>query len=69
MKFEIEVSLDGKTWGPAVAKSVGTAPLGYVQFEPVWARYLRIVQTGEDTEGRHWSIRRLEILEPSPLHP
>ncbi|MCC6698127.1 MAG: ThuA domain-containing protein [Candidatus Hydrogenedentes bacterium] len=57
--YEVYASMDGQNWGEPVAKGAGTAALTEISFQPVKARFLKIVQTGSD--GLWWSIHELTV--------
>ena len=81
--LRVEWSKDGQAWQEAVSVPRYWGPLffseqhpflrvrrGRVQavFDPVRARFLRIVQTGES--ARHaWSARELFVYRPTPPEP
>ena len=81
--FRVEWSSDGQAWQEAVSVPRYWGPLffseqhpflrvrrGRVQavFDPVRARFLRVVQTGE--AARHaWSARELFVYRPTPPEP
>ncbi len=58
---EVYVSFDGESWGEPVVTSPPQRPITRLVFEePVRARFIKIVQTGE-TEGLFWSIHEMRI--------
>ena len=58
---EVYASFDGKSWGEPVLKSPPQRPVTRLNFkEPVRARFIKIVQTGE-TQGLFWSIHEMLI--------
>jgi hypothetical protein len=59
-RFRVDVSLDGSKW-QAVAEGPG-APLTTAAFQPVRARYVRIVQTGELPGAPPWVVQNLRIF-------
>ena len=44
--YQVQVSMDGTTWGKPVAKGKGTGARTDVTFAPVRAKFVRITQTG-----------------------
>jgi hypothetical protein len=62
--YQVFVSLDGTTWGNAVASGVGTGPVVTISFSMRQARYFKIVQTASDSHW--WSIYDLNVFGPSP---
>jgi len=66
--YEVRVSLDGKTWGKAVAKGKGSRDDPIIRWAPVQAKFVRITQTGEK-QGLYWSIHELQLFgegNPAP---
>lgn len=61
--YQVEVSVDGKTWTGPVAEGQGTGRTTTIPFAPVRARFIRIVQTAAAEGNRHWSIERLRLYE------
>jgi len=61
--FEVQVSMDGTTWGPAIAKGTGTGTSTSVTFKAVRAKFVRITQTGTDADAPPWSVLRLRLFE------
>ena len=57
------VSNDGVNWGSAIASGPGTGQLLRVVFEPVTARYVRIVAT--EGSGNWWSIGEINVFTSS----
>lgn len=56
--YRVQVSMDGTTWGPAVAQGAGANPT-VITFAPVQARFVRITQTGTAPTG--WAIQRVRL--------
>ncbi|HAV62790.1 MAG TPA: hypothetical protein DCY13_10530, partial [Verrucomicrobiales bacterium] len=61
--YEVRVSADGRQWSGPVAQGMGDNPVTNISFEPVAARFIRIIQTGR-VEGLFWSIHELELYQP-----
>ena len=63
--FDIQVSDDGKTWNTVTAVKAESGDIA-VHFEPVSARYLRILHSGlaegEVTGELPWSMRQLKLF-------
>jgi hypothetical protein len=66
--YRVEVSLDGKTWGPPVAEGLGSGLTTTIAFRPVRAKVVRITQTAAVQAGPAWSIQRLRLYE-APRRP
>lgn len=58
--YQVYVSSDGANWGPAIASGPGSGQLLRVVFEPVTARYVRIVAT--EASGSWWSIGEINVF-------
>ena len=61
--YQVYVSNDGVNWGSAIASGPGTGQLLRVVFEPVTARYVRIVAT--EGSGNWWSIGEINVFTSS----
>ncbi|MDH3582814.1 MAG: ThuA domain-containing protein [Phycisphaerae bacterium] len=58
--FEVRVSPDGQAWSEPVAIGTGAGSITAISFEPVTARFVKIIQTGESSHHR-WSIAELKV--------
>jgi hypothetical protein len=62
-EYQIQVSMDGKTWSAPVAKGPG-ASLILASFTPVRAKVIRITQTAPPVDAPPmWSIQNLRIYQ------
>jgi mono/diheme cytochrome c family protein len=61
--YEVQVSSDGRTWSPAVARGQGGGPTTVITFPPVRARFVRITQTATVETAPPWSIQGLRLFE------
>ena len=61
--FDVQLSMDGTTWGPAVVKGTGTGTSTSATFEPTRAKFVRITQTASPTDAPPWSVLRLRLFE------
>ena len=62
-EYQIQVSMDGKTWSAPVAKGPGST-LILASFAPVRAKAIRITQTAvAATDAPPWSIQNLRIYQ------
>jgi HEAT repeat protein len=59
--YAVHVANEPGQWGAPVAEGQATTPVLEITFEPVRARYLRVVQTGESAD-HWWSIDELRVL-------
>ena len=61
-EYQVQVSMDGTTWGLPVARGKSTGTLTDIAFAPVRTRFVRITQSG--TADAPWTIQRLRLYEP-----
>ena len=54
--YQVQVSMDGKTWGKPVAEGKGAGSTTIATFAPVQAKFVRVTQTGTNAEGSAWSV-------------
>lgn len=59
--YEVYVSKDGKDFGNAIAAGVGTVDKTEITFGVQNARYIKIVQTGQES-SKYWSIIEMYVL-------
>ena len=60
--YQVQVSMDGTTWGQPVARGKGAGTLTDIAFPPVRAKFVRLTQSG--TADAPWTIQRLRLYEP-----
>lgn len=60
--FQVETSLDGKTWSKPVAMGKGTQALTSISFPATKAKAVRITQT-DSASGSFWSIHELQVID------
>jgi glucosylceramidase len=60
-RYEVQLSADGVTWGPAIASGAGDSELFTIAVPETTARHLRVRQTA--TADRWWSIHELTLHE------
>ncbi|MFC3801977.1 glycosyl hydrolase [Cohnella sp. GCM10012308] len=53
--YQVFVSSNGTSWGSAIASGTGTGPVITIDFAPVTARYIKVVQTGT-APANYWSV-------------
>jgi hypothetical protein len=61
VRFTVQVSDDGSTWGAPIAQGAGTTPSTTISFAPVRARFVRITQTGSARNNEMWGIQQIKI--------
>jgi len=61
--YQVQVSLDGRTWGQPVAEGQGSPATTTITFAPVRARFVRITQTASANDAPPWSMRLLRLFE------
>lgn len=64
--YTVELSADGETWAPPVAKGVGANGSTSIDFPATKTKWIRITQTGK-MPGTYWSIHELEVLAPAGM--
>jgi mono/diheme cytochrome c family protein/glucose/arabinose dehydrogenase len=62
-EYEVRVSMDGTTWSEPVAGGEGSGTDTRVVFDPVQAKFVRLIQTGSTAGAPPLSIRRLRLFE------
>ena len=62
-EYEVRVSMDGSTWSEPVARGEGSGTDTRIVFEPVQAKFVRLVQTGSAPGAPPLSVRRLKLFE------
>jgi mono/diheme cytochrome c family protein len=67
--YSVQTSLDGTSWGKAVAEGKGEGARTAVTFAPVRARFVRITQTETVPDAPNWSISNLRIYEAPAAAP
>jgi mono/diheme cytochrome c family protein/glucose/arabinose dehydrogenase len=65
--YQVQLSMDGTTWGEPVATGQGNGALTVIAFAPARARFVRITQTATVADAPPLSIRRLRLFEPGTL--
>ncbi len=58
---ELYVSMDGTSWGNAVASGSGNGPITDIAFDSQTARYIKVVQTGSSTSW--WGISEMNVYD------
>jgi mono/diheme cytochrome c family protein len=61
--YQVQVSMDGTTWGKPVAEGKGAGTSTNISFAPVRAKFVRITQTGSEAGAPPWSVLRLRVFE------
>jgi hypothetical protein len=60
--YQVQVSMDGTTWGAPVAEGQGQNPTTTITLGPVQARFIRITQTATPQNPIGWAIQRIRIF-------
>jgi len=60
--YDVQVSMDGKTWGAPVAQGQGTGTPTIITFKPVQAKFVRVTQTGKATDTASWSVLNFRVF-------
>jgi hypothetical protein len=61
--YSLQVSMDGTTWGPAIAQGPGATPTTVIAFAPEQARFIRLTQTGTAATTEQWAIGQVRVYE------
>ena len=61
-EYSVHVSKDGKAWGLPISKGKGNLGITSISFKPQKARFIKIIQTGQDPTY-HWSIYELQVFK------
>jgi hypothetical protein len=61
LAYQVQVSMDGKSWEKPVAEGAGTGTPTVISFRPVQARFVRITQIGKTENAPAWSVLNFRI--------
>jgi mono/diheme cytochrome c family protein len=61
LAYQVQVSMDGKSWGKPVAEGTGTGTPTVMSFQPVQARFVRVTQVGKSESAPAWSVLNFRI--------
>jgi mono/diheme cytochrome c family protein len=59
--YQVQVSMDGKSWGKPVAEGAGIGTPTVIAFRPVQAKFVRVTQTGTAESAGAWSVLNFRI--------
>jgi mono/diheme cytochrome c family protein len=59
--YQVQVSMDGKSWGKPVAEGKGTGTPTIITFRPVQAKFVRVTQTGTAENQAAWSVLNFRV--------
>jgi mono/diheme cytochrome c family protein/glucose/arabinose dehydrogenase len=65
--YQVQVSLDGTTWGSPVAEGQGAGTQTTIAFPPTRAKFVRVTQTAAIENAPPLSVRRLRLFAPGTL--
>jgi hypothetical protein len=66
-EYEVQTSIDGTSWGSAVAKGQGSGTSTRIALpSTVRAKFIRITETATVQDAPPWSIQRLQLYEAGP---
>jgi mono/diheme cytochrome c family protein/glucose/arabinose dehydrogenase len=65
--YQVQLSMDGSSWGTPVAEGQGTGAQTVIAFAPARAKFVRITQTAAVDNAPPLSIRRLRVFGPGTL--
>ena len=60
--YQVQVSTDGRTWGPPVAEGRGAGAFTTIAFRPVVGKFLRITQSVDAADAPPWTVMRLKLF-------
>jgi mono/diheme cytochrome c family protein len=66
VEYQVQVSMDGKSWGKPIAEGVGTGTPTIISFRPVQARFVRVTQTGTADNQAAWSVLNFRVYATAP---
>ena len=59
--YQVQVSMDGKSWSKPVAEGKGAGATTLATFPPVQAKFVRVTQTGKMEDGSAWSVLGFKV--------
>lgn len=59
--YQVQLSMDGKTWGAPVAQGAGSPATAVATFRPVQAKFIRVTQTGTAEGAPAWSVLNFRV--------
>jgi len=59
--YEVQLSMDGKTWGAPVAQGAGSPVTTVATFPPVQAKFIRVTQTAAAEGAPAWSVLNFRV--------
>jgi mono/diheme cytochrome c family protein len=63
LSYQVQVSMDGRSWGAPVAEGKGSTRLTIATFSPVQAKFVRITQTGSGESPLPWSVLAFRVYQ------
>jgi mono/diheme cytochrome c family protein len=61
LAYQVQVSMDGKSWGKPVAEGAGVGTPTIVPMSPVQAKFVRVTQTGRGENAAAWSVLNFRV--------
>ena len=59
--YQVQVSMDGKTWSAPVAQGTGSSATSIATFRPVQARFVKVTQTDKGENAPPWSVLNFRV--------
>ena len=59
--YQVQVSMDGKSWSAPVAEGKGSPATTVATFRPVQARFIRVTQTDSGQNAPPWSVLNFRV--------
>jgi len=67
LAYQVQVSMDGTSWGKPVAEGTGTGTPTIITFKPVQAKFVRVTQTGKAEDAPPWSVLAFRVYASKGL--
>jgi putative heme-binding domain-containing protein len=61
--YKLQVSLDGASFGPAIAEGKGSGSITRIAFKPTRGRFFRITLTDAAENAPAWSIQKIRLFQ------
>jgi mono/diheme cytochrome c family protein len=64
LRYQVQMSMDGRSWGAPVAEGKGTGTPTVITFRPVRAKFVRVTQTAKEENAPPWSVLAFRVYAP-----
>ncbi len=65
VSYRVQISMDGTTWGNAVARGTGSPATVVAPFAPVRAKFIRVTQEERATGAELWAVQQVRLYQVS----